>query len=119
MEETELDSLAAALRDFAKRRDWDQFHSPKNLAAALIVEAGELLEVFQWMKEEDSRQLSPQDLGKVREEMADILIYLVRLSDILGIDLLAAARHKVQENDRKYPADVVKGKADKYTRYKT
>jgi dCTP diphosphatase len=119
MEETELASLAAALRDFARRRDWDQFHSPKNLAAALIVEAAELLEVFQWMKEEDSRQLSPQDLGRVREEVADILIYLVRFSDILGIDLLAAVQDKIKRNDAKYPAEVVKGRSDKYTRYET
>jgi dCTP diphosphatase len=83
------------------------------------VEAGELLEVFQWMKEEDSRQLSPQDLGRVREEAADILIYLVRLSDILGIDLLAAAQDKIKKNDTKYPAEVVKGRSDKYTRYET
>jgi len=119
MEKTELGSVAAALRDFAKRRDWDQFHSPKNLAAALIVEAGELLEVFQWMKEEDSRHLSPADLGRVREEAGDIFIYLVRLSDILGIDLLAAVHEKIQKNDRKYPAEVVKGRSDKYTRYET
>lgn len=100
MSGTDLSSIAQQLRDFAMRRDWDQFHSPKNLAAALIVEAGELPEVFQWTKGEESRNLTPADLARVREEAADILIYLVRLPDTLGIDLLAAAQDKIKKNGR-------------------
>ena len=83
-----LTQLRDALRDFAAERDWDQFHSPKNLAMALAVEAAELLERFQWVTEEDSRNLPPAELAKVREEMADVLNYLVRLADKLDVNLL-------------------------------
>ena len=110
-----LASLQAELRKFVAERDWDQFHSPKNLAMALSVEAAELLENFQWLKEEESARLAPERLEKVRQEMADVLIYLLRLSDKLGVDLLAAARDKMQLNARRYPADKVKGSMKKYT----
>ena len=113
----DLASLLHALRRFAAERDWDQYHSPKNLASALSVEAGELLEHFQWLTAEESQQLTPEKLADVEREIADVLIYLVRISDVLGIDLFAAADKKLEENRRKYPADVVRGRADKYTTY--
>ncbi|MCP5327628.1 MAG: nucleotide pyrophosphohydrolase [Sinobacteraceae bacterium] len=112
---TELDSLRDELRRFSAERDWDQFHSPKNLAAALAVEAAELLEPFQWLSSEQSRQLSPQTAAAVRKEMADVLLYLVRLADQLGVDLLEAARSKIVENAIKYPVEKAKGSMRKYT----
>jgi len=112
---TSLSSLRDSLRRFAAERDWDQYHSPKNLAAALIVEAAELLEHFQWMPEDASRSLTTEQLGQVREEMADVFIYLIRLADKLDIDLLEAARHKIVKNARKYPADKARGNSRKYT----
>jgi dCTP diphosphatase len=110
-----LDQLRDSLRQFAADRDWDQFHSPKNLAMALAVEAAELLERFQWVTEEDSKRLPPAELAKVREEMADVLNYLVRLADRLGVDLLEAAREKVALNAQKYPVDKSRGNAKKYS----
>jgi dCTP diphosphatase len=110
----DLQSLRDVLRKFAADRDWDQFHSPKNLAAALSVEAAELLEPFQWLTEEQSRHLSPEQLAAVRDEIADVLIYLVRLADRLDIDPLAAAADKVVKNAQKYPADKTRGLAGKY-----
>jgi len=110
-----LEQLRDALRAFAADRDWDQFHSPKNLAIALAVEASELLEHFQWLTEDASRQLPAEKLKEVREELADVLNYLVRLSDKLGIDLLAAAQQKIEINAKKYPADKVRGSSRKYT----
>ena len=110
-----LDPLRDSLRQFAAERDWDQFHSPKNLAMALAVEAAELLERFQWVTEEDSKRLPPADLARVREEMADVLNYLVRLADKLDVDLLAAARDKVALNALKYPVEKSRGNAKKYS----
>ena len=89
---TKLDQLRDALREFAAARDWDQFHSPKNLAMALSVEAAELLEVFQWLTEEQSRNLDAAAQAAASDEIADVLLYLVRLADELGIDPVAAAR---------------------------
>jgi len=109
--------LQQELRKFVAERDWDQFHSPKNLAMALSVEAAELLENFQWLREEDSRRLAPDRLEKVRQEMADVFIYLLRLSDKLEVDLLAAARDKMKLNAQRYPADKAKGSIRKYTEY--
>lgn len=109
-----LTQLRNALRDFAAERDWDQFHSPKNLASALAVEAAELLERFQWLTEEQSRNLSPGDLAKVRDEMADVLNYLVRLADKLDVNLLDAARDKIRRNAEKYPVERSRGTARKY-----
>jgi NTP pyrophosphatase (non-canonical NTP hydrolase) len=111
----ELEGLREKLRDFAAARDWNQFHSPKNLAMALSAEAGELLEIFQWLTEEQSRSLEPKAQAKATEEIADILLYLVRLGDQLGIDPVAAARQKLVENDRKYPVEKSRGNAKKYT----
>ena len=112
---TGLVQLRDALRQFAAERDWDQFHSPKNLASALAVEAAELLEPFQWLTEDQSRNLSPADLARVREELADVLNYLVRLADKLDVDLLQAARDKIGKNALKYPADKARGSARKYS----
>ena len=111
----ELESLRGQVRDFANAREWDQFHSPKNLAMALSVEAGELLEIFQWLTEEQSRSLAPEKHAAASAEIADVLIYLVRLGDQLGIDPVAAAQRKMVENERKYPADKARGNAKKYT----
>ena len=110
-----LVELRNALRQFAAERDWDQFHSPKNLAAALAVEAAELLERFQWLTEEESRKLSPVELARVRQEMADVLTYLVRLADKLDVVLLEAARDKIVVNAQKYPVEKSRGSARKYS----
>lgn len=112
---TGLSQLRDALRQFADERDWDQYHSPKNLASALAVEAAELLERFQWLTEDESRNLPPAELAKVREEMADVLNYLVRLADKLDVNLLEAARDKIKVNALKYPADKARGSARKYS----
>ena len=111
----DLSSLKAALRRFASERDWDQFHSPKNLAIAVSCEAAELLEIFQWISDDGSRALSPDQIARVREEMADILLYLIRLADGLDVDLLAAARDKLALNSQKYPIDKARGSSRKYT----
>jgi len=111
-------AIQQALREFAGERDWDQFHSPKNLAIALAVEAAELLERFQWLKEDESRRLSekPEDYRAVREEIADVLIYLLRLADQMGIDLEEAVHDKMRKNAEKYPVELAKGNAVKYNR---
>ena len=103
---TNLDSLKLALRDFAAARDWQPYHTPKNLAMAMIVEAAELVEHFQWATPEESRQPSPERLAAVRDEVADTLIYLVELADVLDIDLIAAARDKIVKNAIKHPVPV-------------
>lgn len=107
--------LRDALRQFAAESDWDQFHSPKNLAMALSVEAGELLERFQWLSEAESQSLSSVDRARVEHEMADVLLYLIRLADKLEVDLPAAAREKISINAAKYPVAKAKGKSKKYT----
>jgi len=112
-----LDSLRDVLRDFAKERDWDQYHTPKNLSMALIAEAAELVEHFQWVNGEQSHLLDDKTRLSVEEELADILIYLVRISDKLGIDLYTAVKRKIGINEMKYPADKVRGSAKKYTEY--
>ena len=110
---SDIEQLTLRLREFADARDWEQFHSPKNLSMALIVEAAELVEHFQWLTEEQSRTLSAEKRAEVELEMADIFVYLVRMADRLGVDLVAAAWRKIDINDAKYPADKVRGKADK------
>ena len=117
MSDDRLLELRVRLAEFAAARDWDQFHSPKNLAMALSVEASELLEEFQWLTEEQSRALDAERRERVRLEMADVLIYLLRLADKLGVDLLHAATEKIALNEQKYPADRVRGSARKYTEY--
>jgi NTP pyrophosphatase (non-canonical NTP hydrolase) len=100
----DLDTLKLALRDFAAARDWKPFHTPKNLAMAMIVEAAELVEHFQWATPEESLAPPPEKLAAIRDEVADTLIYLVELADALDIDLIAAARAKIAKNALKYPA---------------
>ena len=111
----ELEKLRDQLRVFAAERDWDQFHSPRNLASALSVEAAELLENFQWLTDAQSQQLPPKTLENVRLEVADVLLYLIRLSDKLGIDLIAAANAKIALNATKYPVEKARGSSKKYT----
>ena len=100
---TTVEELTLELRRFAAERDWDQYHTPKNLASALIVEAAELLEHFQWLSQEESRNLAPERKAEVAHEIADVFIYLTRIADRLGIDLLAAASEKMGLNAKKYP----------------
>ena len=109
-----LRELRDELRAFAAERDWDQFHSPRNLATALAVEAAELLEPFQWLTDEQSRALPPETRAAVEEELADVLIYLVRLADKLNVDLAAAARAKLVRNGEKYPVEKARGSSRKY-----
>jgi len=111
----DLEHLRDQLREFAAARDWDQFHSPKNLAMALATEAGELLEIFQWLTEAQSRSLDTAAGAAASEEVADVLLYLIRLSDTLGIDLIAAAKRKLVANAEKYPVDKARGSSRKYT----
>jgi dCTP diphosphatase len=112
-----LEALRERLRVFAAERDWEQFHSPKNLAMALIVEAAELVEHFQWITEEQSQALPADKLTEVEQEIADIQIYLIRLADKLGVDVEKAVNDKIKLNEKKYPADKVRGKAGKYEEY--
>lgn len=113
-----LEHLIEQIKKFRHERDWDQYHSPKNLVMALMVEAGELTEHFQWLTEEQSLSLPPDKLSQVKEEIGDVLIYLVNLCDKLGIDPMEAARTKLKQNRHKYPAAMVRGKSQKYSDYK-
>ena len=110
-----LDELRDELRRFAAARDWDQFHSPKNLAMALSVEAAELLEVFQWMPDADSRNLAPAAREAASQEIADVLLYLVQLCDALGVDPIAAAERKMVVNAARYPIEKARGTSRKST----
>ena len=112
-----LRALQQRLAAFAAARDWEQFHSPKNLAMALSVEAAELVEEFQWLTEAESKALDAERHERVRLELADVFIYLLRMADRLDVDLLRAADDKMALNERKYPADRVRGDARKYTEY--
>ncbi|GAB4410371.1 MAG: nucleotide pyrophosphohydrolase [Thermodesulfovibrionales bacterium] len=112
-----MEELIHKLRAFAKERDWEQFHSPKNLAMALSVEVAEIVEIFQWMTEEESVSLTPEKLQELKEEIGDVMIYLTKLADKFGIDLVDAAKKKVEINKKKYPAEVVRGKSAKYDEY--
>jgi NTP pyrophosphatase (non-canonical NTP hydrolase) len=112
---SDLTTLRDAMRAFVAERDWAQFHSPKNLAMALSVEAAELVEHFQWLTEEQSRTLDAAARAPVADELADVLLYLVRIADELGIDLHAAAQAKMARNAEKYPVEKARGSARKYT----
>jgi NTP pyrophosphatase (non-canonical NTP hydrolase) len=114
----ELDELKQRLRKFAQERDWDQFHSPKNLSMALSVEVAELVEHFQWLTEDKSQQLDEKTLAEVADEIADVQVYLLRLADKLDVDILDAVDKKIKKNEAKYPADKVRGSSKKYTEYK-
>ena len=117
MGEDYFDDLAKRLRRFADQRDWDQFHAPKNLAMALIVEVAELVEEFQWLDPEESAHPDPETRRRIEQEMADVLIYLVRMADKLKVDLPAAVSAKIENNEHKYPAERVRGNSTKYDRY--
>ena len=104
----------AQLGRFAGERDWQQFHSPKNLASALVVEAGELLEHFQWMTEEQSRAISCEKRDAVAGEVADVLLYLIQLANALGLDPVEAARAKLKLNALRYPVDQARGNSKKH-----
>lgn len=110
--------LQAELREFARARDWEQFHDPKNLAMALTVEAAELMELFQWSTARESWEARSDDatIDSIREELADVLIYLLRLADVLAVDLDAAVRMKIGMNAEKYPTGLSMGNATKYNR---
>lgn len=117
MSSVDLNTLKIRLRDFADTRDWNQFHSPKNLSMALSAEASEIIEHFQWLTEEQSKNLPQNKLNEVATELADTLIYLIRLADKLDIDLLTAAQNKIEINEQKYPVHKAKGNAKKYTEF--
>jgi NTP pyrophosphatase (non-canonical NTP hydrolase) len=110
-----LDDLARSLRHFAAKRDWEQFHTPKNLAISLAVEVGELLEHVQWGSDDEiaARFGTADGREAITEELADVLIYLIRLADVLDVDLLEAASAKIAANDERYPADEVRGSSAK------
>lgn len=112
---SDLEDLRDRMRDFAREREWDPFHSPKNLSMALSVEAAELMEVFQWLTEAQSRSPAPEVKAAAAEEIADVLLYLVRIADQLGIDPAESARRKIVANARKYPVDKSRGSNKKYT----
>src|SRR5512139_2712552 len=114
----DVSRLQQAVARFARERDWDRFHSPKNLAMALAGEAGELLELFQWLSEDDSREVArnPATARAVRDELADVLVYLVRLAAVLEVDLDEALRSKLATNAAKYPVALARGNARKYSR---
>jgi dCTP diphosphatase len=114
----DFDRIRKQVRQFVVERDWDQFHSPKNLSMALIVEAAELVEHFQWLTEEQSCNLSPEKLAEVELELADIQVYLVSLAEKLKLDIIAAVDKKLVLNAAKYPAEQVRGSAKKYNEYK-
>jgi len=117
MSDISIEQLRQKIRDFAAARDWNQFHSPKNLSMAMIVEAAELVEHFQWLTEEQSQSLPDEKHAEVESELADIFLYLIRIADKLDIDLLNAANNKIKINAEKYPADKVRGSAKKYNEY--
>lgn len=114
-----LNALSTRIAAFAAAREWDQFHSPRNLAAALSVEAGELLEHFQWLTNEQSASLSPDKLKSVESEMADVFIYLLFLANKLDVDLVDAANRKMDVNASKYPVDLARGNATKSTDFES
>lgn len=112
----DLHEIRDRLRAFAAERDWERFHTPKNLAMALAGETGEVLEHFQWLTGEESQKLASEHKEEVALELADVLCYLVRLADVLDIDLADAAQRKLEINAGRYPADKARGRADKYNK---
>jgi len=114
---SDLEEIKLKARHFAAQRDWNQFHSPKNLVMALGVEAAELSEIFQWLTEEQSGQLSEEMRARVADEIADVQVYLVRLADRLEIDIASSVTAKMKKNEAKYPADLVRGSSKKYSEY--
>lgn len=117
--QTTLQDLKEKMADFVRERDWEQFHTPKNLSMSIAIEAGELMEHFQWLTVEQSKNLSPAALQDIGEELADIVIYALSLANTLGLDMADTVLAKMEKNIRKYPSDQVRGKAHKYTYYVT
>lgn len=115
--ETTLQQLKDRMNQFVKERDWEQFHSPKNLSMSIAIEAAELMEHFQWLTVEQSKQLEAAEKSEIGEELADIVIYALSLSNVLGLDLSQTIVDKMEKNIRKYPRDRVRGKSHKYTYY--
>lgn len=115
--EDSIEQLKARVNAFVEARDWSQFHSPKNLAMAMIVEAAEVVEHFQWMTEADSRQLDAEKKEQVGQELSDTFVYLLRIAEVCGIDLIDAANKKIDLNAKKYPVEKAKGSNAKYTEY--
>lgn len=113
-----LDKIKKKLAAFAKERNWDQFHTPKNLSMALSAEAAELLEIFQWLTDEQSKAIvdDEKEMALVRQEIADVFIYMTRLADKLGVDIEKAVLDKIAENEKKYPVDLSKDNATKYNK---
>ncbi len=113
----DVPKINAAIRAFVQEREWEPFHTPKNLAMALAAEAGELMELFQWLTENESRQIMTEEKSaqRVREELADIFVYLLRVADVLDVDLQSAVEAKMRLNAEKYPVALSKGHARKYT----
>ncbi len=115
---SEIQWLTQRIQEFVDERNWDQFHSPKNLAMAISVEVAELVEIFQWMTETESENLDRYKKQAAEEEIADVMTYLIRLSDRLDINLVTAVERKLEINKKKYPADLVRGRSQKYSEYK-
>ena len=114
-----MELLKAKIRKFVQERDWNKYHSPKNLAMGVSIEAAELLEVFLWLTEDESKALTEEQLTRVKHEIGDVMIHLTNLADKLGLDPIECALEKLELNRTKYPADIVKGSAKKYTEYKS
>jgi NTP pyrophosphatase (non-canonical NTP hydrolase) len=112
-----LRELTSELRKFARERRWTKYHSPKNLAMALAVEAAELMEIFQWLSPGESRKLKAGTIGRVEEEIGDVLIYLIRLADRLAISPVEAAKNKMEKNKAKYPVEKARGNPRKYNEF--
>ena len=112
-----MDDLLQQIRKFVRDRDWEQFHSPKNLSMALNIEIAEIMEHFQWKTAEESRRLDKETLNEVKDEIGDVLVYLLRMCDELGIDPLQAAKDKMLKNAEKYPVEKARGNAKKYTKF--
>lgn len=113
----DIDDIKTRLQAFAKDRDWDKYHSPKNLSMALSVEVAELVEHFQWLTEEQSQELDGKTLAEVADEIADVQVYLICLADKLGVNILTTVEEKIKKNEAKYPIDKVNGSSKKYTEY--
>jgi len=113
-----MESLKVQVALFAKERDWEKYHSPKNLAMGLSIEASELSEIFLWLSEEESQNLPESKLAELKEEIGDIMIYLTNLANKFDLDPIECAKRKIEINKAKYPSEIVKGSAKKYTEYK-
>jgi len=112
-----MKTLKKEISEFVKERDWEQYHSPKNLAMGLSIEASELAEIFLWLTEEESRKLNKTQFKNLKEEIGDIMIYVFNLCDKFNLDPIQCAKDKIKYNKKKYPVNIVKGSAKKYTEY--